>query len=801
MSNERYLKPYTACLLLFVTIVVVLAASSSVRAADGADGYSYVSESISSMPMAFTENQGQWDDRVLFRANAGGATMWFTQDGAYYQFTRRIPGENTDADDTFDPMRDRIDRELDSLESIMIKAAFVGANPSPRMIGQELMEYRCNYFIGNDPDKWRTDVPNYQAVVYEGIYEGIDLKYYGNGKQMEYDFVVSPGADPSQILVQYEGTKSLSINDAGELVVETDWGEVVEQRPVVYQLVDGDRITLAGEYLMKGDKSFGFALPNGYNTDLPLVIDPTLEYSTYLGAVDFDEGHAIAADGAGCAYVTGGTFSPGFPTENPYQTYQAALDVFVTKLSSSGNSLVYSTYLGGSSEEWGWGIAVDKAGCAFVTGETYSSDFPTENPYQSDQGYGDAFITKLSSSGSSLVYSTYLGGGSGDEGHAIAVDEAGRVYVTGETISPDFPTENPCQTDQGYADVFVTKLSSSGSSLVYSTYLGGEYIDVSSGIAVDEAGCAYVTGGTISPDFPTENPYQTDQGDTDVFVTKLSSSGSSLVYSTYLGGGDTDVGRGITVDKAGCAFVMGDTRSSDFPTVNPYQTDQGSSDIFVAKFSSSGSFLVYSTYVGGVSQEWGYGIAVDDARCAYVTGYTLSSDFPTENPFQVDHQGGYEDAFVTKLNSTGSSLVYSTYLGGSSGEWGWGIAVDEAGCAYVTGLTRSSDFPTENPYQADYQGGVEDVFVVKMTHECCGLYTGGLTGNCNCSSDGKLTLTDITTLIDHVYISRVPLCCHANGNVDGSANCELTLSDITTLIDAVYISKTPPADCMPECET
>jgi hypothetical protein len=789
-------------LAIAVVCVVGVVMTPLTATADDVDGHSYVSKSISSMPVAFTENTGQWDERALFRANAGGATMWFTQDGAYYQFTRRIPDESTHASGRQTPSSaPDIDREPEQYETTMIKAAFVGANPSPRMIGQELMEYSCNYFIGNDPDKWRTDVPNYQAVIYEGIYDGIDLKYYGNGQQMEYDFVVSPGAEPSQILVQYEGTKSLSVNGAGELVVETDWGEVIEQRPVVYQVVDGDRIPLVGEYLLKGRRSFGFALPNGYDTDLPLVIDPTLMYATYLGGGSEDRGQGIAVDDAGCAYVTGWTQSSDFLTENPYQAdHQGGVeDVFVTKLSSSGNSLVYSTYLGGGHEERAYVIAVDDSGCAYVTGWTESSDFPTENPYQADhKGVEDVFVTKLSSSGSSLVYSTYLGGGREERGYGIAVDDSGCAYVTGPTFSTDFPTENPYQTDQGNLDVFVTKLSSSGSSLVYSTYLGGVGPDGTFGVAADHAGYAYVMGHTSSTDFPTENPYQTSQGEYqfDVFVTKLSSSGNSLVYSTYLGGEDDDLGHSIAVDEAGCAYVTGSTGSSDFPTENPYQTDQGG-DVFVTKFSSSGNSLIYSTYLGGGGMDEGWGIAVDDAGSAYVTGSTGSSDFPTENPYQTYR--GNEDVFVTKLSSSGNSLIYSTYLGGENIDIDRGIAVDEAGWAYVTGRTYSSDFPTENPYQT-YQGNY-DVFVVKMTHECCGLYTGGITGNANCSIDGKVTLSDITQTINRVYIDKLPLCCEASGNTNGSPDCKITLSDITETIDMVYISKQPVADCMPECET
>ena len=467
---------------------------------------------------------------------------------------------------------------------MMIKANFMGANPNPQMVGVDMIDYKCNYFIGNDESKWRTDVPNYTAVLYEQVYDGIDLKYYGNGKQMEYDFIVEPGADFSQIKIQYDGAESVSVNDNGELVVKTMWGEVVEQKPVIYQIENGSRIAVSGDYDIKGTSAFGFKMTGDFDSSLPLVIDPVLSYSTYLGGNNADYGNSIAVDASGSAYVTGLTYSTDFPTLNPYQTDQADYDLFVTKLSSSGNSLIYSTYLGGSNEDRGYSIAVDGSGSAYVTGRTYSTDFPTLNPYQTDQSGADVFVTKLSSSGSSLIYSTYLGGDSWDEGYSIAVDGSGSAYVTGYTLSTDFPTLNPIQTYQAYEDVFVTKLSSSGNSLVYSTYLGGSGEDKGHSIAVDGSGSAYVTGYTFSTDFPTLNPYQTTfHGVIDVFVTKLSSSGNSLVYSTYLGGSSFDYGYSIAVDGSGSTYVTGYTYSTDFPTLNPYQTDQSNKNVFVTK--------------------------------------------------------------------------------------------------------------------------------------------------------------------------------------------------------------------------
>ena len=673
-----------------------------------------VMRNISCMTLALTENRGQWDEKVLFRADAGGAAMWFTKDGAVYQFTRKI----YKGDGGFDaPMlhlgRDYLQNEPDGIESIAIKASIVGANPNPRVIGADIMGYKCNYFIGNDPNNWHTDVSSYSAIIYEEIYSGIDLKYYGNGKQMEYDFIVSPGADPSQIAIRYDGAKSISVNDNGELVVKTIWSEVIEQRPIVYQIQDSAKEPIEGEYLIINNNSFGFSLGDNYNPALPLVIDPVLSYSTYLGGSGGDKGNAITVDGSGNAYIAGVTTSSDFPTEGEYQTAQGESDVFVTKLNSTGNDLVYSTYLGGSLNDHCGGISVDGAGNAFIAGLTTSSDFPTEGEYQTDQGNNDVFVTKLNSTGNDLVYSTYLGGSLNDHCGGISVDGAGNAFVTGFTYSSDFPIEGEYQTAQGESDVFVTKLNSSGNDLVYSTYLGGSDNDRGYGISIDGSGNAYLAGWTASTDFPTEGEYQADPGDDhiDAFVTKLNSSGNVLTYSTYLGGSHDDYGYGVSVDDSGNAYITGNTVSSDFPTMGEYQTHQGATDVFVTKLNSSGNDLVYSTYLGGSSGDAGIDIFVNGSGNAHVVGVTISTDFPIEEEYQTS-QGG-NDVFVTKLNSSGNDLVYSTYLGGVSDEAGIGICVDDYDKAYITGYTGSSNFPTREEYQTNQ--GYDDAFVTKIS--------------------------------------------------------------------------------------
>jgi hypothetical protein len=603
--------------------------------------------------------------------------------------------------------------DRDSIEQLVLTAKFVGANANPEVIGENMMEYKCNYFLGNDSSKWHTDVPNYEAITLKDIYPGIDLRYSGDGSgQAAYEFIAAPGADIAQIKVEYEGAEATSIDADGRMIVKTKWGDMI----AAIKTPTNGVLSGTGSFSQLSDNTVGFEA-NGSNRQALGTQSISLVYSTYLGGGSYDEGYGIAVDGSGNAYVTGETGSSDFPTLNPYQgTSQGGYtDVFVTKLSSTGNSLIYSTYLGGGGVDYGQGIAVDGSGNAYVTGSTWSSDFPTMNPYQTDQDTTDVFVTKLSSTGASLVYSTYLGGAGDDYGYGIAIDGSGNAFVTGYTSSTNFPTLNPFQAtfQGGYVDAFVTKLSSSGNALIYSTYLGGTGDDYGNGIAVDGSGCAFVTGYTGSSNFPTLNPYQeTFQGGyRDVFVTMLSNAGNYLIYSTYLGGGLFESGYGIAVDGSGNAYVTGYTESSDFPTLNPYQTDQGSWDAFVTKLSSSGNSLIYSTYLGGSGSDDGYGIAVDSNGNAYVAGSTWSSDFPTMNPYQGTYQGGL-DAFVTKLSNSGASLFYSTYFGGVSNDVGRSIAVDGSGSAYVTGHTWSSNFPTLNPSQT-YQG-IADAFVTKL---------------------------------------------------------------------------------------
>jgi hypothetical protein len=698
-------------------------------------------ESYGKLPLSFEANQGQTASEVKFLARGPRYGLFLTPTDAVLTLRKtndaKTPLHRRDVGKGQDhpASADRSQGAPGSLP-VILHIKLVGANPHPTIVGMDALPGKVNYLRGNDPKRWRTNIPTYRRVKYAQVYPGIDLVYYGNPQQLEHDFIVAPGAKPSGIAMDISGAGKASIDAKGDLVLKSHASGILLKKPVMYQEVNGRRRDIAGGYVLKDGQRVGFRV-GVYDATKPLVIDPVLVYSTYLGGSGTDAAYGVAVDTAGNAYVTGWTESSDFPLAgNPVQSTLGGdsdlfdSDVFVAKLDAAGGALVYSTYLGGSSTDYGYGIAVNTAGNAYVTGFTYSSDFPSppprDKPVQSTLGGdSDVFVAKLDAAGSALVYSTYLGGSSADYGYGIAVDTAGNAHVTGWTESSDFPLAgNPVQSILGgSSDVFVAKLDAAGSTLVYSTYLGGSKYDGGYGIAVDTAGNAYVTGYTYSTDFPLAgSPVQSTLGgdpdfnDKDVFVAKLDAAGSTLVYSTYLGGSGLEHGYGIAVDTAGNAYVTGYTYSTDFPLAgSPVQsTLGGSSDIFVAELDAAGSTLVYSTYLGGSNYDVGYGIAVDTAGNAYVTGPTGSSDFPVAGSPVQSTIGHFSDTFVAKLDAAGSPLVYSTYLGGSNRDVGYGIAVDTAGNAYVTGPTASSDFPVAGePAQVSLAGG-SDAFVTKI---------------------------------------------------------------------------------------
>ena len=657
--------------------------------------------SYRTLRLAFAPNAGQLDRRVRYTAQAGGgARVYLTRSAVTLVLAK---GK----------------REL------ALRLAFLGANKRPAITGAGRSPGRVSYLIGNDPSRWQQNLPTYAEVVYRGLWPGVDLAVRGRGGQLKYEFRLAPGADPARIRLRYRGQQRLSLDRDGALRIETALGLLRDGRPVAYQLFGDRRVAVASRFALGEGGAYGFAL-GAYDPRFPLVIDPGLVYSTFLGGISWDYGYGIAVDKVGSAYVTGRTDSRDFPTTAGAfdRTLAGDIDVFVTKLNPAGSSLVYATFLGGGDSDYDGQMAIDDVGSAYLTGSTSSTDFPTTvgafDRSNNDGGFWrDAFVTKLTANGVALVYSTYLGGDSVDDSVGIAVDGTGSAYVTGDTGSANFPTTAGAFDTTGEGDAFVTKLNASGSALTYSTYLGGSNLYESGlGIAVDRAGSAYVTGWTESTDFPTTDGAfdRRLSGSGDSFVTKLDAAGSAVAYSTYLGGASSDGGLSIAVDGSRSAYVTGRTESTDFPTTSGvFDTSQnGNGDAFVTKLNAAGSALAYSTYLGGTSGERGEGIAVDGSGNAYVTGRTGSAEYPTTAGALDRHLGGSGgDAFVTKLGAAGSALAYSTYLGGRSRSEGSGIAVDGAGSAYVTGLALPK-FPTTAGAFDRSQNGDGDAFVTKL---------------------------------------------------------------------------------------
>ncbi len=949
------------------------------------------SDAFGQLPLSFEINQGQADAHVKYLARGQGYGIFLTDNGAAF-----------------------------SISGSALQMRLKDSAASPQITGVDQLPGKVNYLIGNKSAEWRTNIPTYERVRYAEIYPGIDLIYYGNQRQLEYDFVIAPGASLKQIRLAFDGADKLKLNRNGDLILKSGAQEITLKRPQAYQDLDNQRRAVPVKYSLNKRGEVVFHTGN-YDQSRPLVIDPILVYSTFLGGSGQDTGNSIAVDSSGSVYIAGQTASLNFPTSSSLQaTNGGGTDAFVAKLNANGSALIYSTFLGGVMTDNATSIAVDAAGNAYITGETNSSNFPVLNALHPTLNgfFSDAFVAELNSTGSALVYSTYLGGHSDDRGNAIALDNSGNAYIAGATLSSDFPTTNPAQanraghtifkstnaagnwapsdagltasvindivvqpgnasivyaatdtvifkstdgganwsplpaspafilfsialdpvnpaiiylatnggvfkstdggnsftpmnnglqlpirtiaidpvtptilyaangngpyfksvdggaswafnfpglaskvdsvivdpntpstlyadtnlgvfksTDSGnswvelntgisdflhinsitinpannalyvatsfgvwrganggstwanignlsfgvvnvavdptnpsvlYAntiiavqksvdggnswsesitgypgtrisslvvnpnqpstlfigttsssDAFVTKLSAGGASQVYSTYLGGHILELGNGIAVDASGNAYVTGSTTSNDFPTVNAIQTTRGDNlslgDAFITKLNASGSAFVYSTFLGGQSIDSGNGVAVDTNGNAYVCGSTASQNFPIVNAFQSQNlhFADDVFVTKVNAAGSALVYSTFIGGDSSDNCAAIAIDATGSAYVTGITTSANYPVLSPVQATGGGTSHDAFITKLAPSGSSLIHSTYLGGSSTDSGRGIAVDSSHNIYVVGTTTSTDFPTKNPLQPGFGGG-SDVFIAKL---------------------------------------------------------------------------------------
>ena len=655
--------------------------------------------------------------------------------------------------------------ESKKTEARSVHASLVGANSVAAPKAEQPLCGRVNYLMGADPQKWHTDIPTFERVRFTNVYPGIDVAYHGNRGDLETDFVVQPGANPDAIRIRFDGADAVNLAKDQSLQARADQRTLAWEKPTLYQIgATGKANQVEGRFKMLGNGEVGFEV-GVYDLSRPLVIDPILTYATYFGTAYSDSLARVVADASGNAYIVGTSDGPQFPS-TPGTFFSsvngAQGNILVAKVSSDGKSMVYETHIGGGNGDLGWGIAVDATGNVYLTGVTGSVDFPvvpasnnltTKNP--SDPG--NAFVLKLNSAGNALVYSMVMGGTNLDGGASIGVDASGNAYVVGSTISTDLQLVNPIQTTlpsgsfgSASAGIFAAKVSADGTKLLYSTYFGGSGDNAATSIAVDAAGNAYFTGFTTSFSFPvTQGAFQTTFGGAggqtysifttgDAYVVKLSPTGQK-VYATYLGGSKDDIGMGIAVDAKGNAYVGGATLSTDFPVQNAFQAaNHGSGgdtyalggDGFIAELDPTGSHVLFASYVGGSADDRVLGIALDTSGNMYLAGHTISNDFPTSGqPAQSSYAGDSStvfrsgDAFLTEVDANSHTISFSTYLGGSAGDWAGGVAIDGTGGIIVAGGTSSANFPTTTgSYQAKFGGGetllagtpIGDAFIAKF---------------------------------------------------------------------------------------
>ena len=647
-----------------------------------------LSSSYGKLPISFEVNQGQTDGSVQFLARGAGYTLFLTAGEAVLSL--HAPSAKTDGPGSLasvSTLRSPSNQLAATTASSTVRLQLIDSNTKAEATGVDTLPGKSNYFVGNDPAKWHTNVPTYAKVRYSNVYPGIDLLYYGNHEgRLEHDFVVAPGADPNAIVMGVHGADQISLEQDGSLALHTKAGKLKLNRPAVYQTIDGRRRIISASYTTAGNNQLKFKLGK-YDKQAPLVIDPVLVYTAVWGGSSGSLAWGMALDGSGNTYVTGYTWSTDFPVVHPVQGswHGTNTTVFVSKINAAGTALLYSTFLG--QKGGGSGIAVDAAGRAYVVGFT-GPGLPVKNAYQTTGGDSTAFLTVLGSAGNTLVYSTYFGRTPGSA-NAVASDASGNAYITGAvTISPG-------------GGIFVAKFNNVG-VLRYSKYLVGGLYGEPTAIAVDASGSAYITGWTYDSKFPVtaiafQSTCRACPSHSNAFVTKLSPAGDRLTYSTYLGGSQGNGGFGIAIDSSGEAYVAGYT-GSGFPTTSGgFQRSfrGGTSDGFVSKLNSSGTALIWSTYLGGWGSDSISGIALDQNRTVYVAGETSSGNFPVKASLYPSVSGKYQK-FVTTLSGSLSSITYySTYLGtGSYSARHVGIAVDKALNVYLESSTDGDILPT-----------------------------------------------------------------------------------------------------------
>ena len=681
---------------------------------------------------SFTENKNQWQNPVLFLSQLNGYNTWITIDGIVYDFVKQqnIVENNVAQNYSFADNKPPIDPDEEIIIGQVIKMTFVNGNKIQVNSTNKLPGVK-NYFLGDDKTRWASDVKSYGELILENVYDGIDYRMYFDENNLRYDFIIKPNSNPNSIKLKFQGQDKLAINSKGELVLSTILGDIENQKIYCYQVIEQKIKQIECKFKLVAQDIVGFEISE-YNKNYPLIIDPLI-YSSYFGGSSNDECLALKVDDNGYVYFTGNSRSTNYPTSTgAYQNVRVgSYDALITKVNQNGTGVVFSTYLGGQSSDYGMDITYDSNGNSYIIGRTYSNNFPitggviqerfSNEPYQP---FYDVFVTKLNSTGSALIYSTYLGGTAHDEGNSISIDDNGNAYLTGTTNSTNFPvTAGVYQnTNAGGYDGFVCKINSNATAITYSSYIGGSSDERPTKMYLDD-GNIIICGNASSSNYPTSNgAFQTTlSGAPDGFVTKFNSNATNISFSTYIGGSLNEELNSLKVDSDGRVFLTGNTNSTDFPvTAGVYKdTLTNSHDIFVALLNSNGTDLIYSTYVGGSSNDYSRDIAIDTFGNSYIFGTSNSEDYPiTSGAYQDEKADGY-DVVISKLNPDGSELLFSTYIGGNGEDWAYAGAVQGIINAFVGGkttLATTNNYPvTAGAFQTTFGGGASDAYISKLS--------------------------------------------------------------------------------------
>ncbi len=717
LSNcRRAVQPHSHQVLLVVLLAWPLTAPTSWAGAPDAP-QAPVSK-LSHVPLFFVENQGQLNtlpfpasEVVAFEQGNGhltllrpeGLTVLFMDRGV-----RPDPGETIIHPLEFALALNQAP-EL-AIEWVEIRWVTSGSTPTPQL--EQPLKTQLHYFDGKDAQR---TAAAFAQVRYPQVSPGLDLLVYGNQQLLEYDWIVHPGADPRLAEIEILGARTVRITSEGHLEIELPSGRSFRQhRPFVYQLSGERRAVVDGEFQLRREGSrprYGFHI-GPYDPTRDLIIDPILDFSSYLGGFQDDISNDVALDLLGGIYLTGLTISTNFPVQFPFQPTHAGggQDVFVVKLAGNGSGIEYATYIGGSGLDIGFSIDVNRLGEALVAGVTTSANFPLAGGFQPQFGGAlDAFVLHLSATGDQLLWSSYLGGSGVDLALGVAFEPLGGVTVVGQTQSSNFPVAQPIQGSLGGGfDAFVTRVAPGGSTLQFSTFLGGSGNDDARAVTWSKAGTVFVVGVTDSADFPTVAPFQAQyRGNQDSFLVRLGPANHTLLSATYLGGSGADLAYGVAVDDSERPSVAGATNSPDFPVFRALRPNlAGGWDAFLTRFQSTVQALAHSTYLGGTAFDAAYGVGVDRSGNAYLAGYTSSNDLPLMAPIQGEFGGG-TDAFLARISHGGTQLEFSTYLGGIGQDYGKALAVCYCGLVFVAGETDSPDLPTQNPIYGALAGGLD----------------------------------------------------------------------------------------------